>query len=339
VRGLPVPAGASSIEKKPRSIRIDEYLEDSGALPSLADDVRRGLTATSKSLPPKYFYDERGSRLFEQICGTPEYYLTRTEKALLESVAQRIIARVRPRDLVELGPGSADKARVLLDAMQRAGSLGRYIPVDVSPEIVQSSARALTQAYPGLRVQAVIGDFLQHLDKIPGGERRLVIFLGSTIGNLEHGPAVAFLRHLAEALEPGDAFLLGTDLVKSPEMLEAAYNDSQGLTRDFNRNILRVINRHLHADFQPERFRHVAFFNAQRQRVESYLESEVEQDVSIDALDLRLRFRKGERIHTEYSQKYTRDSVEELLRDGGMELLDWLTDPKGWFGLALAQRR
>lgn len=322
---------------KPQSIRIDEYLEDSGALPSLADDVRRGLTARSKSLPPKYFYDDRGSRLFEQICGTPEYYPTRTEKALLESVAQRIIANVRPRDLVELGPGSAYKARVLLDAMERAGSLGRYIPVDVSPEIVQSSAQALTTAYPGLQVQAVIGDFSQHLDKIPKGERRLVIFLGSTIGNLERGPAVAFLRNVAQALEPGDAFLLGADLVKSPEVLEAAYNDSQGLTQDFNRNILRVVNRHLDADFQPERFRHVAFFNAQRQRVEIYLESETEQGVSINALGLRLRFREGERIHTEYSQKYTRDSVEELLRDGGMEPLDWLTDPKEWFGLALAR--
>ncbi len=324
---------------KPRSIRIDEYLEGSGALPTLADDVRRGLTARDKSLPPKYFYDERGSRLFEQICGTPEYYPTRTEKALLESVARRIIARVRPRDLVELGPGSADKARVLLDAMERAGSLGRYIPVDVSPEIVQSSAQALTTAYPGLRVQAVIGDFIQHLDKIPDGERRLVIFLGSTIGNLERGPAVAFLRNVAAALEPGDAFLLGTDLVKSPEVLEAAYNDSQGLTQDFNRNILRVINHHLDADFRPERFRHVAFFNAQRHRVEIYLESEIEQAVSIDALGLRLRFREGERIHTEYSQKYTQNSVEELLRDGGMEPLDWLTDPKEWFGLALARRR
>ena len=324
---------------EPQPIRIKEYLEESGALPSLADDVRRGLTAKAKSLPPKYFYDELGSRLFEQICDTPEYYPTRTEKALLESVAQRIIARVRPRDLVELGPGSAYKARVLLDAMQRAGSLGRYIPVDVSPEIVQSSAQALTRAYPGLRVQAVIGDFIHHLDKIPDGERRLVIFLGSTIGNLEHGPAVAFLRNVVEALEPGDAFLLGTDLVKSPEVLEAAYNDSQGLTQDFNRNILRVINHHLDADFRPERFRHVAFFNAQRQRVEMYLESEVEQSVSIDALGLRLKFQEGERIHTEYSQKYTRDSVEELLRDGGMEPLDWLTDPKEWFGLALARRR
>ncbi len=323
---------------KPQSIRIDEYLENLGALPTLADDVRRGLTARNKSLPPKYFYDERGSRLFEQICGTPEYYPTRTEKALLESVAQRIIARVRPQDLVELGPGSAYKARVLLDAMERAGSLGRYIPVDVSPEIVQSSARDLTAAYPGLQVQAVIGDFIQHLDKIPDGEHRLVIFLGSTIGNLERGPAVAFLRNVAEALEPGDAFLLGTDLVKSPEVLEAAYNDSQGLTRDFNRNILRVINRHLDADFQPERFRHLAFYNGERQRVEMYLESEMEQGVSIDALGLRLRFREGERIHTEYSQKYTRDSVEELLRGGGMEPLDWLTDPKEWFGLALARR-
>jgi len=324
-------------EMKPQPIRIAEYLEDSGALPTLADDVRRGLSAENKSLPPKYFYDERGSRLFEQICKTPEYYPTRTEKALLESVAPRIVARVQPQDLVELGPGSADKARVLLDAMERVGPLGSYVPVDVSPEIVQHSAEALTAAYPGLKVQAVIGDFLHHLDKIPDSRRRLVIFLGSTIGNLEHRPAAAFLRNVAASLDPGDAFLLGTDLVKCPEVLVAAYNDGQGLTQEFNRNILQVINRHLQADFQPETFRHVAFFNAQRQRIETYLESELEQRVSIDALGLQVSFRRGERIHTEYSQKFTQGSVEELLREGGMEPLDWLTDPKGWFGLSLAR--
>ena len=318
-------------------VKMDDYLEDSGALPTLEEDVRRGLTASRKHLPPKYFYDERGSRLFEGICKTPEYYPTRTEKALLESAAGRIIEQVSPRDLVELGPGSAYKARVLLDAMQKAGLLYRYVPVDVSPEIVERSARALTSAYPGLEVQAVIGDFLEHLDKIPDGRRRLVIFLGSTIGNLERAQAVEFVRGVAGAMTPGDAFLLGADLVKDPAVLHAAYNDAEGLTEAFNRNILQVVNHHLDADFRLDSFRHVAFYNAEKRRVEIYLESERDQTVVVKGLDLEVRFRKGERIHTEYSQKYTRESVEDLLRDGGMRPMSWFTDPREWFGLALAR--
>jgi L-histidine N-alpha-methyltransferase len=210
--------------------------------------------------------------------------------------------------------------------------------VDVSPEIVERSAQALTSVYPGLQVQAVIGDFLEHLDKIPGGQRQLVIFLGSTIGNLERGSAVAFLRNVAATLEPGDAFLLGTDLVKAPEVLDAAYNDAQGLTAAFNRNILEVVNHHLGADFRLERFRHVAFYNPERQRVEIYLESDRAQKVVVERLDLEVEFQEGERIHTEYSQKFTRETVEALLSDGGMQPLDWFTDPKEWFGLALARR-
>ncbi len=323
---------------EPQSIRINEYLEKSGALPSLAEDVRKGLTGNPKSIPPKYFYDELGSRLFEQICETPEYYPTRTEMALLESVADEIVARVQPQDLVELGPGSDEKARVLLDAMKRRGPVGRYVPVDVSPEIVERSARSLTEGYPGLIVHAVIGDFLEHLDKVPGGKRRLIVFLGSTIGNLERDEAVEFLRNVAANLEPGDGFLLGTDLLKDPEVLEAAYNDAAGLTERFNRNILAVINRHLHGDFCLEQFRHVAFFNREKSRIEIYLESMVRQTVAIDALRMRVSFEAGERIHTEYSQKFTRDSVQALLEEAGMVSEKWLTDKKEWFGLALAHR-
>jgi L-histidine N-alpha-methyltransferase len=319
-------------------IRINEYLEESGALPTLADDVREGLTAPQKSLPPKYFYDELGSRLFERICETPEYYPTRTEMALLRSAADEIIARVQPEDLVELGPGSDEKARILLDAMERRGPVGRYVPVDVSPEIVERSARSLTEAYPGLTVHAVIGDFLEHLDKVPGGKRQLVVFLGSTIGNLEHDEAVAFLRNVAENLDPGDAFLLGTDLIKDPLVLEAAYNDAQGLTEKFNRNILEVINRHLNADFCLENFEHIAFFNHEKNRIEIYLESKVEQTVGIDGLRMKVAFEAGERIHTEYSQKFTRESVQSMLEEAGMTPEAWLTDEKQWFGLALARR-
>jgi L-histidine N-alpha-methyltransferase len=319
-------------------IRIDDYLEDSGALPTMAEDVRRGLTARQKSLPPKYFYDERGSRLFEAICETPEYYPTRTEMALLRRVAGEIVGRVRPRDLVELGPGSADKARFFLEAMEQLGTLGRYVPVDVSAEIVERSARALLEHHPDLRIKAVIGDFFHHLDKVPDDERRLVVFLGSTIGNLERDESVSFLRSVAALLRPGDAFLLGADLVKDEKVLEAAYNDAAGVTEEFNRNILLVVNHHLGADFQPETFRHVAFFNAGQSRIEIYLEATHDHTVRIRELDLEVSFRSGERIHTEFSHKFTRRSVEDLLREAGMKPQAWFTDPREWFSLALAGR-
>ena len=324
--------------RKPQPIRIEDYLEDTGALPSLAADVRRGLTASPKSLPPKYFYDELGSQLFEKIGDTPEYYLTRTEKSLLESVAAEVVAAVRPHDLVELGPGSSYKARVLLDAMRDAGTLERYVPVDVSPEIVERSAQELTTLYPGLQVRAVIGDFIDHLDKLPDGEPRLVVFLGSTLGNLERDHAQAFLGRVAALLGPQDAFLLGTDLVKDHSVLEAAYNDAAGVTAEFNRNILQVINRHLDGDFDPQAFRHLAFFQPAESRMEIYLESERAQSVRIGALDLTVSFEAGERVHTEYSHKYTREQVEALLEGAGMRLESWFTDPRDWFGLSLARR-
>jgi L-histidine N-alpha-methyltransferase len=239
---------------------------------------------------------------------------------------------------VELGPGSADKARLLLEAMEAAGDLGRYIPVDVSPEIVERSARALLRAHPGLQVRVVIGDFLHHLSKIPGEERRLVAFLGSTIGNLERRESARFLGDVAGLLRAGDAFLLGADLVKDVEVLEAAYNDADGVTEEFNRNILRVVNRELRADFRPETFRHVAFFNDRESRVEIYLEATHDHTVTIRDLDLAIPFRKGERIHTEFSHKYTRDSLERMLREAGMEPQGWFTDARDWFGLALAGR-
>ena len=321
------------------AIRIEAYLEDTGALPTLAEDVRLGLTKRRKSLHPKYLYDDRGSQLFEEICGTPEYYLTRTEKALLDRVVPDIVRRVRPRDLVELGPGSSFKTRAFLDAMQAAGTLERYIPVDVSLGIVEGAAQELAEAYPGLRIRGVIGDFHHHLDKVPSGDRQLVIFLGSTIGNLSTAEATGFLRGIAATLGARDALLVGADLVKERSVLEAAYNDAQGVTARFNRNVLRVINRNLDADFDLESFEHVAFFNPRLSRIEIYLEARREMRVRIEKLDLEVRFKAGERIHTEYSRKYTRRSLATLLQRAGLVLEEWHTDPKQWFGLALARRR
>jgi L-histidine N-alpha-methyltransferase len=319
-------------------IRIDDFLEDSGTLATLAEDVRQGLTRRPKRLPPKYIYDEVGSRLFEAITRTPEYYVTRTEMQLLQEVAPEVVRQVEPRDLVELGPGSSAKTRALLDAMRDEGLLERYIPVEVSPSMVETASRRLAEEYPGLRIHGVVGDFLRHLDKVPDGDRRLVIFLGSTLGNLAPDEALRFLRHVAGSLGPEDAFLLGADLVKPREVLEAAYNDAEGITARFNRNILDVINRNLGGEFDAERFSHVAFYNPQEARIESYLQADEAHEVRIRDLDLTVRFEKGERIHTEYSHKYTRDSLEAYLGKAGLKLERWFTDDRGWFSLSLARR-
>jgi L-histidine N-alpha-methyltransferase len=242
---------------------------------SLADDVRRGLTASQKSLPSKYFYDARGSDLFEQITELPEYYQTRTELEILRSIADPLAADVPFSDVVELGSGSSKKTRTLLDALERHGSLRRFIPLDVSEEMLRQSAAALLDRYPGLRVHGVVGDFLKHLDAVPDAEgRRLVIFLGSTIGNLFKEERIDFLRNVRTLLQPGDGLLLGVDLVKDAATLEAAYNDAAGVTAEFNRNVLRVVNAGLRADFVPGAYRHYAPYNAGEQRIEMYLVAE-----------------------------------------------------------------
>ena len=328
----PEPSKAAS------SIRIDTYLEEGGVLPTLPEDVRAGLTATPKTLPPKYFYDSRGSDLFEEITRTPEYYLTRTEMALLRKVAPALIERLQPRDLVELGPGSSTKTRTLLDALQSAGLLQRYVPVDVSAAMMRVAVQDLTTAYPELSIHGVVADFLHHLDKIPAAERRLVIFLGSTIGNLGPAEATEFLRAIGQILGPDDGFLLGADLVKEPSILEAAYNDAQGITAAFNRNILRVVNRNLDADFAPERFDHISFYNPDRERIESYLESREAQTVRNEKLDQSVPFAAGERIHTENSQKYTRESLVALLEAAGLKMVEFYTDERRWFSLSLAEK-
>jgi len=304
----------------------------------LARDVRAGLTASPKALPPKYLYDARGSRLFEAITRLPEYYQTRTEKAILERCAAGVVADLRPRALIEFGSGSASKTRVLLDAMRDEGLLLGYGPVDVSADASRRAARVLVDAYPELRVEGVIGDF-EHPHDLPFvGERRLMVFLGSTIGNLDPDDVIGFLRASAAEMSAADGFLIGFDLVKDTAVLERAYNDAAGVTADFNLNLLRVLNRELDADFMPELFRHRAFFNAPAARIEMHLESVREQSVRIEALDLRIPFGAGETIRTELSHKYTRSSVEGILEGAGLRLRRWETDPEGLFALGLALR-
>jgi L-histidine N-alpha-methyltransferase len=321
----------------PDRIRID-YHRDGQEDQAFRDELRAALTETPRRIPSKYFYDERGSELFEAICELPEYYPTRAERAILERHAGEIVRASGCSELVELGPGAATKTRLLLDAMAEAGTLELYVPFDVSEEMVARVARELAEHYPGLRVHGVVGDFMAHLGKVPEGGCRLAAFLGGTIGNLLPEDARAFLARLARRLDPGDGLLLGTDLIKDEAVLEAAYDDAAGVTAEFNRNILQVVNRLTGGDFDPQAFRHRAFYDQERHRIEMRLVAERPQEVRLPALDLTLDIQEGEEILTEISTKYDREKVEALLQRTGFQLERWYTDPQDLFALSLARR-
>ena len=307
---------------------------------SLAHDVRSGLGRSEKRLPPKYFYDDLGSKLFDRICRTPEYYPTRSEHALLAQIADRLVAPPSgPSDLLELGSGAARKTRILLDAISRCSGRCRYLPFDVSESMLEESALELLDEYPWLMVHGLVGDYEQGLAALPPGERRLVLFLGSTIGNFEPARAVEFLTSIASVLRAGERLLLGTDLVKSRAELDAAYNDAQGLTAAFNKNVLRVINRELGGHFALDRFEHVAFFNEEASQIEMYLESKLAQRVVIERLELEVKLEAGERILTEISRKFTRDSAACMLAEAGLELTSWLVSPDSRFALSVSVPR
>ena len=306
---------------------------------TLADDVRRGLARPLKELPPKYFYDERGSELFDRITSLPEYYPTRCEREILNRHAPAIVERSGADELVELGSGMASKTRALLYAMAGQGRLERYVPFDVDESVVQASASELVEAYPGLRVHGVVGDFGRDLGQIPDGDRRLFAFLGGTIGNLYPHERTAFLTRLRDVMGPADRLVIGTDLVKDRSVLEAAYNDSAGVTAEFNRNVLRVINAGLGADFDPEAFEHVAFFDEANSWIEMRLRANGAQAVRIGSAGLEVRFADGEEIRTEISAKFTRDAVAGELEVAGLALDDFFTDGAGLFGLAFASPR
>jgi L-histidine Nalpha-methyltransferase len=307
----------------------------------LADDVLDGLTRPFKELPPKHFYDARGSELFERICQLPEYYPTRTERQILELRADQIVQETGASELVELGSGSADKARILLDAMSQAGTLRRYIPLDVSEQALQDAAEELVAEYDGLQVDGVIGDFERHLDSVPpaGTGARIVALLGGTIGNFPPGTRRRLLRQIGRLLREGDRLLLGTDLVKDPALIEAAYDDSQGITAEFNRNVLRVINRELAANFSPGAFDHVAFYDGKHDWIEMRLRARRAHSVLIAGLGLRVEFAAGEELRTEISAKFTRRRIEADFRAAGLELEHWYTDDEGLFAVSLAGRR
>jgi len=318
-------------------ITIDVHLDPHGEEEALAE-LKSALEETPRRLPTRFFYDDRGSELFERITELPEYYQTRTEAALLHACADDLVAVSGAEELVELGSGAATKTRILLDAMDRAGQLLLYVPMDVAESFVRRSAQELAAEYEELQVHGVVGDFLHHLEEIPEGGRRLVIFLGGTIGNLTPAEARAFLADVRAHMSPGDCFLLGTDRIKDVDRLEAAYNDSQGVTAEFNLNILRVVNGLTDGSFEPGKFRHRAFYNPEPHRIEMRLVSTERQAVTLPRIELAFELASGEELLTEISTKFHRQHAEELLTDSGFEVLRWYTDEEDLFALTLARK-
>jgi L-histidine N-alpha-methyltransferase len=322
---------------------FDVLLSDAELIEALRSDVQKGLSAPHgrRALPPKWFYDARGSQLFDEITQLPEYYPTRCERAILATHAAEIVALAGATTMVELGSGTSDKTRLLLEAGLAGGRLRRFVPFDVSEETLRAAAAATARRYP-LEVHAVVGDFERHLGHLAGigaDGRRLVVFLGGTIGNFEPSSRGHFLASVAAALAPGDWLLLGTDLVKDAGRLVAAYDDAAGVTAEFNRNVLVVIDRELSADFDPGSFAHVARWDPTQEWIEMRLRATGEQVVTISDLALKVRFGDGEELRTEISAKFRRERVTEELARAGFSLERWWTDPQGDFALSMARVR
>ncbi len=316
---------------------LDVYLAERDLDRALRADVRRGLTATPKSLPPKWFYDARGSELFEEITRLREYYPTRAEREILTARASEIARLTNAKTLIELGAGSSEKTRLLLDALRANGSLGAFIPLDVSITALRSAVDRIAADYTTLKVHGIVGDFHRHLGHLPAGGTRLVAFLGGTIGNLVPAERATFLATVRAAMEPGDWLLLGADLVKDPRVLVAAYDDPAGVTAEFNRNVLRVLNRELDADFEIDAFRHVALWDAQHEWIEMRLRADKPMTVRVRALDLTVHFAAGEELHTEVSAKFRRAGLERELVAAGLAPRRWWTDPGARFAESLAE--
>ncbi|MWA06142.1 L-histidine N(alpha)-methyltransferase [Actinomadura sp. LD22] len=314
---------------------MDRFLTADDLAKTLRRDVREGLAGTPKTLPPKWFYDERGSALFEEITKLEEYYPTRREREILTARAPEIAAVTGARTLLELGAGSGEKTRLLLGAL--AGTLRAYVPVDVSGDFLEEAAAGIAADHPGLTIRTVVADYEQHLHLLPAGERRLIAFLGGTIGNMPPAARIGFLGGLRATMDDGDFLLLGADLVKDPGRLVRAYDDAAGVTAEFNKNVLSVINRELDADFDPDAFEHVAVWDGAEEWIEMRLRSTRDQDVRVGGLDLDVRFAAAEEMRTEISAKFRRERLESELRAAGLELAEFWTDEAGDFSLTLAR--
>jgi L-histidine N-alpha-methyltransferase len=317
---------------------LEIHLSDAAATDALHHDARVGLVADPKWLPPKWFYDARGSELFEQITTLPEYYPTRTERKLLRRTVQKITARAAVGTLVELGSGSAEKTRVLLDALTATGFLRRFVPLDVSESVVRATMAAVAREYPELTVHGVVGDFTQHLEVLPADQdgRRLVAFLGGTIGNLLPEERAGFFTALRAALEPGELLLLGAGLVTDPAVMVPAYDDATGVTAEFNRNVLRVLNRELGADFEVDAFDHVAVWDATHEWIEMRLRARRAMTVRLPAVGMTVHYAEGEEMRTEVSGKFRREGLGTELTTAGFTDQVWWTDPDDRFALVLA---
>jgi L-histidine N-alpha-methyltransferase len=319
-------------------ITIDVHLPPGGPLSGMAADVRAGLTKPFKELSPRYFYDGRGSELFEQITELPEYYPTRCERQILELNAPEICSTAGdPATLIELGSGSASKTRVLLDAMRDAGCLAAYAPVDISEQITRDTAVAIASEYE-ITVHGLVCDFERDLERIPLGGPRVIALLGGTIGNFEPAQRASFLARVANLLGDEDHFLLGTDLVKDRAPLEAAYNDSAGVTAEFNKNVLAVLNDRLGCNFDLDAFEHVAFWDEDNLWMDIRLRSLARQMIDISALDMQVAFDRGEEMRTEISTKFAREGLAGIYAESGLDMAGWWTDADGLFALSLARR-
>ncbi len=304
---------------------------------ALRQDVREGLAAEPKWLHPRWFYDARGSELFEEITRLPEYYPTRAEREILDERATELAQRTGARSLVELGSGSSEKTRLLLDSLLAHGSLDEFVPLDVSASALHEAMEAIVADYPGLQVRAVVGDFTEPLSGLPGESPRLVAFLGGTIGNLLPDERQDFYSSVRGVLDEGEWLLLGTDLVKDPDTLVRAYDDAAGVTAEFNLNVLHVLNRELGANFPTEDFAHVARWNAEQEWIEMRLRAGRAMRVEIPAVDMTVDLAEGEEIGTEVSAKFRREGVEAELKAAGFALDEWWTDGAQRFALSLAR--
>jgi L-histidine N-alpha-methyltransferase len=320
------------------TLQVDIHIDPADLGTALRADARRGLTARPKDLPPKWFYDDRGSDLFDAITRLPEYYPTRTERSILLAHADDIVTASGADTLVELGSGTSEKTRILLDAFHRRDRLRAFAPFDVSEATLRDAATHVAAEYQGIDVHAVVGDFERHLAHVPTAGHRTVAFLGGTIGNFAPEPRARFLASLAATLRPGETLLLGTDLVKDPDRLVRAYDDAAGVTAAFNKNVLHVLNRELGASFDPDAFDHVAVWNAADEWIEMRLRARRAHTVTVPALGLDVEFVADEEMRTEISAKFRRDKVEAELAAAGFELAEWWTDPADDFALSLARR-
>lgn len=323
----------------PTRFSIEVHLGVDDLAAALRADAHSGLTAHPKELSPKWFYDKRGCELFDDITRLVEYYPTRCEREILTREAHVIAELCAADTLIELGSGTSEKTRLLLDACTATGMLRTFVPFDVSEETLRTAGMSITEDYPGLDVHAIVGDFDHHLDLLPRDGRRLVAFLGGTIGNFPPEKRSLFLRELAMSLHPGDALLLGADLVKDPDRLVAAYDDITGVTAEFNRNVLHVLNRELMADFDVESFVHVALWDPDNEWIEMRLRSTRVQSVALPTVDLRIDFAEGEELRTEISAKFRRVRIERELSEAGLEPTHWWTDSSGDFALSLSVAR